>query len=112
MLWNIINEDGQEIYINNVIDLKVKIIEENVQDIFYINYKGYNVTYTMLMWDFIEYIGISPIDTLNVVSGGSPFFKHFVVAPKDKENLLKEIYFFLVDNNIDGCLMPEYKVNW
>ena len=111
MLWNIVNENGQELYINRDIDLKIKIAEENEEDVFFINYKGYNVASIMMLWEFYLDIDLSPIDSLRVI-GDSSYNQQFVVAQKDKEYLLEEIYFFLIDNNLDSCLTPEYKVNW
>ena len=85
-LWDIVNEDGYEIYINNDIGLKVKIIEENEEDIFFINYKGYNVTVPMLIWEFEADLELSTIENIRVV-GDPPFDMHFVVGKKDKMNL-------------------------
>lgn len=110
-LWDVVNEDGNDIYINKVIELKIKIVEDGEEDIFYINYKGYNVAFPMMMWEFNEDIELSPIDSFRLVRY-SPDDELFAVAKKDKENLLEEIYFFLVDNNMDSCLRPNYKVNW
>lgn len=53
----------------------------------------------MMMWEFNEDIELSPIESFHLV-GNSPDDELFAVAKKDKEYLLEEIYFFLVDNNM------------
>lgn len=34
--WDVVNEDGNDIYINKVIELKIKIVEDGEEDIFHI----------------------------------------------------------------------------
>ena len=35
-----------------------------------------------------------------------------VINRKDRDRFLDEIYFFLVDNNMDSVLQERYRVNW
>lgn len=111
MLWDIIKEDDKETYINRVINLKIKIIEKNGEDIFFINYKGYNITVPMLVWEFGEELKLASIENVRI-EGKSPFDKYFIVNKEYKEKLLEEIYFFLVDNNMDSVLVEKYRVDW
>lgn len=111
MLWDIIEKEKYYIYINRDIDLKIKIFETNEEDQIYINYKGFNVTIPMLVWELGEDLNLASIENVRI-EGEDCFDKHFVIKKEDKDNFLNEIYFFLVDNNMDSVLQERYRVNW
>lgn len=91
--------------------MKIKIFEANEEDQIYINYKGFNVTIPMLVWEFGEDLNLASIENVRI-EGEDCFDKHFVIKKEDKDNFLNEIYFFLVDNNMDSVLQKRYRVNW
>lgn len=111
MLWNVINEKEFTLYINRDIDLKIKVYEANDCNEVYINYKGYNLTTPMLAWEFGEDLSLAAIDNVQL-GGDSPFDKHFIINKKDKDKFLEEIYFFLVENNMQEVLKEKYCASW
>lgn len=111
MLWNVVKKEDCTIYINNVIDLKMKVKQVNQIDEVYMNYKGFNLTVPMLIWEFGEDLNLVSIENVGI-EGESPFDKYFVIDHKDREKFLEEIYFFLVDNNMESVFSDLYRVNW
>ena len=111
MTWEIIYKESYVLYINRVIDLKVKIIFGNEEDAYYINYKGYNIAATMLIWEFGEDLDLASLYDVHFVEE-SPSNNHFILSKKDKDKFLEEVYFFLIDNNIDSVLKEKYRVDW
>lgn len=111
MLWNILDKENYILYINRDINLKIKVFEVNDKDEIYINYKGFNLVIPMLIWEFGEDLKLAEIEDV-CIEGESLFDEHFVVNKEDKDKFLDEIYFFLVDNNMDSVLHERYRVNW
>lgn len=111
MIWDTIDKGNYIIYINRDIDLKIKIFEINEEDEIYINYKGFNLTIPMLVWEFGEDLKLVSIENVRI-EGEGEFDKYFVINKEDKDKFLDEIYFFLVDNNMDSVLHERYRVNW
>ncbi len=110
-MWDILNKESYLIYINRDIDLKIKIYEISNKDEIYMNYKGFNLTIPMLVWEFGEDLSLASIEDVRI-EGEDRFDKHFVINRKDRDRFLDEIYFFLVDNNMDSVLQERYRVNW
>lgn len=110
-MWDILNKESYLIYINRDIDLKIKIYEISKKDEIYMNYKGFNLTIPMLVWEFGEDLSLASIEDVRI-EGEDRFDKHFVINRKDRDQFLDEIYFFLVDNNMDSVLQERYRVNW
>lgn len=111
MLWDIIDKENYTLYINKDIDLKIKVYEVDEEDKIYMNYKGFNLTIPMLVWEFGEDLELASIEEVSI-DGVGQFDKHFVIKKKDRDKFLEEIYFFLVDNNMDSVLHERYRVNW
>lgn len=111
LLRNVVNEEKYTLYINNAMELKVKVIKKNAQDEVYMNYKGYNLTVPMFIWEFQEDLCLASIEDFQI-EGESEFDQHFVINHKDRERFLDEIYFFLVDNNMESVLKERYLVTW
>ena len=111
MLWDICNKEDCILYINKDLDLKIKIYENNKKDEVYMNYKGFNLTIPMLVWEFGEDLSLASIDDV-YIEGETQFDKHFIINKKDRDNFLNEIYFFLVDNNMESVLHERYRANW
>ena len=110
-MWDILNKESYLIYINRDIDLKIKIYEISKKDEIYMNYKGFNLTIPMLVWEVGEDLSLASIEDVRI-EGEDRFDKHFVINRKDRDRFLDEIYFFLVDNNMDSVLQERYRVNW
>ena len=111
MLWDMLDKGSYIIYVNRDIDLKIKICEINEKDEVYMNYKGFNLTIPMLVWEFGEDLNLASIEGVRI-EGESRFDKHFIVNKKNRDRFLDEIYFFLIDNNMDSVLHERYRVNW
>ena len=77
----------------------------------YINYKGYNLTVPMVVWEFEAECLEWSIKNVKM-EGDTPFNKHFVVGKKDSDVFLDLIYFFLVENDSDAMIQERYKAEW
>nr|WP_297765157.1 hypothetical protein [uncultured Butyrivibrio sp.] len=107
MLWEIINNTDFVIYKNKSMDLRAKVIEDGDFAKVHIDYKGYNIAIPMMFWEFSDFVALHSID-VNIEDKGK---KAFFVVNKDKLNLfLDDIFFFLLDNNMDAVLREEYKL--
>lgn len=111
MLWDIIDKGKFSVYINRDIDLKVKICEASNKIEVHMNYKGYNVTIPMLVWEFSEDLKFADISNVRM-EGDDMNKKYFVIDKNDVDKFLNEVYFFLIDNNMDSVLRDEYRVEW
>jgi len=111
MIWELKKKDGYLVYYNRDIDLKVKIVEKNEREEIHLNYKGYNVTVPMLIWEFGEDLKLASIEDVSI-EGENRFDKHFVINKKDREHFLEEVYFFLIDNKLDSVKEEKYRANW
>ena len=65
----------------------------------------------MLVWEFGEDLKLASIEDVRM-EDNDQLDKHFVIKKEDKEKFLDEIYFFLVDNNMDSVLNEKYRANW
>ncbi len=110
MLWDIVDKENYILYINRDIDLKIKIYEVNENDEIYMNYKGFNLTIPMLVWGFGEDLSLASIEDV-YIEGENQFNKHFIVKRKYRDKFLDEIYFFLIDNNMDSVFHERYRIN-
>lgn len=68
-MWNIFEKEKYTLYVNKFIDLKIKVYEENNKSKIYINYKGYNVAFSMFIWEFGEYLNLKSIDNYSLEGG-------------------------------------------
>lgn len=110
MLWNIIDKKKFCLYINNDIDLIVKVCDVDDKTEVHMNYKGYNLTMPMLVWEFGSVLEFASIYDVSI-EGESMNRKYFIIDKNDKERFLNEMYFFLVDNNMDTVLRDTYQVD-
>ena len=65
-MWDILNKESYLIYINRDIDLKIKIYEISKKDEIYMNYKGFNLTIPMLVWEFGEDLSLASIEDVRI----------------------------------------------
>ena len=110
-MWDIIKKQNYKLYKNKNIDLKIKVYEYEKTDKVYINYKGYNLTVPMVVWEFEAECLAWSIKNVKM-EGDTPFNKHFVVGKKDYDVFLDLIYFFLVENDSDAMIQERYKAEW
>ena len=67
MLWDKLTEENYIIYVNRDIDLKIKVFELMENDEIYINYKGFNLTIPMLVWEFGEDLKLASIEDVRIM---------------------------------------------
>ena len=66
MLWDKLTEENYIIYVNRDIDLRIKVFELMENDEIYINYKGFNLTIPMLVWEFGEDLKLASIEDVRM----------------------------------------------
>jgi len=111
MLWDIYDKKDYKLYVNRAMDLKIKVYEEDDKNKIHINYKGYNVAFAMLVWEFGEDLNLASIENVHL-EGKKIKDRYFVIDKADKDNFLDEIYFFLVDYNMDSVFDDSCRVDW
>jgi hypothetical protein len=114
MKWEKIEKkDDYILYITKVIDLKIRVYEMEDKNKVYINYKGYNVATAMLIWEFGEDLNLASLYDVKLEDGNEgDRDAYFAVSKENTDRLLEEIYFFLVDYNMDAVCNDGRRVNW
>lgn len=114
MLWDKIEKkDDYVLYVTNVIELKIRVYEMEDKNKVYINYKGYNVATAMCIWEFGTDLNLASLYDVELNYGNEgERDAYFDVSKNNTDKLLEEIYFFLVDNNMDSVCNDRRRVNW
>ena len=107
MIWNEIVNEGYKTYKNKSMDLMVDVYEQDDVIKAFVNYKGYNIAVPMMIWEFSSFVSLHSID---VDTEGKDKKACFVVAKEKQSIFLDDIFFFLLDNNMDSVLREEYKI--
>ena len=110
MSWNIVDRGDFILYSNKFINLKVKVYETLDKDKVYMNYKGYNITTAMFIWQFEEYLEFASIEDVSME--GEQFDEYFIINRKDRNRFLDEMYYFLMENKIESLATATYKGEW
>ena len=113
-MWNVIDKDGYKIYLSNIIDLQLKVFDKQTYSEIYVNYKGYNIVYTMEIWEFgYQCQEWSIKEKMHGDSLKHPEKMYFTVEKKDERAFIDLIYFFINENDADGMIGEDCKVdNW
>ena len=93
MLWNSIDKQKFMLYINRDIDLKIKVYEKNDKDEVYMNYKGFNLTIPMLVWEFGEDLSLASIEDVSI-EGESTLINILLLTRMTKTNFWMKYIFF------------------
>lgn len=107
-LWNKEEYDNSVVYMNNDIDLKLKVFDDGDRKKVYVNYKGYNIAKTMLLWEFkadLEFADIYNVE----VCGQEASNMYFSISGIDLDAFIEEVYFFVVDHNTASALFDDEK---
>ncbi len=113
MLYIIENKDNCEIYKFNDIDLKIKSIEKKDNVWVYINYNGYNPLLAMFLGSFESECEMDSISfTVRKEDSKKDNTMYAVVNKEDLIGFIKEIYFFIMENNLDNKLHIRDKNVW
>ena len=110
MIWRIEDKDDYILYVDCHTDLKIRVVSHKESDEVHINYKGYNLTWVMLIWEFREYLSVTSIKDFRL--GGKDFNRYFIIDKSDRDEFLDEVYFFLVDNDMSNVLDEDYRATW
>ena len=113
MLWDIFYKKDYVLYVTTVIDLKIRVYDTEEKNKVYINYKGYNVAFAMLIWEFGEDLNLASLYDVKLekVNEGERN-AYFTVSKNNTDRVLEEIYFFLVDYNMDSVCNDRCRLDW
>ena len=93
------------IYHFNKIDLIIKVVDNCSSKKVYIKYAEYNPLFAMLLGDFSDECNTDDISfSIETETKGQPNTKYAIVANGDLEKFIKNVYFFIVENNVERML--------
>ena len=112
-MYRIENFKEYSIYHVDKSNLKIKAIDNGLSKKVYIKYAEYNPLFAMLLGDFSDECktdGIS-FNTENEING-QPNTEYVIVANEDLEIFIKNVYFFIVENNVERMLNEKDIAMW
>jgi hypothetical protein len=110
-MWKVIDKDGYKLYINEEIDLQLKVVDKKNYSEIHVNYKGYNIIFAMEVWEFgSECQGWDIDEKMNGDAVKHQEEMYFTVEKKDERAFIDLIYFFIKENNADGMIGDECKI--
>lgn len=114
MLWDIIDKEIYKLYINKKINsLELKVYDKNEYSEIYLNYKGYNLIFSMEMWEFFTYKEEWNIKVDLHGDLKRPSLLYYTVSQKDERKLIDLIYFFIKENDADAMIKEKDRIeNW
>ena len=113
-MWKVLDKGDYLLYVFEEIDLQIKVFDKQAYSEIYINYKGYNIAFSMGFWGFGYECQNRNIHT----SLHGDAVKHqddmyFTVQKKDERGFVDLIFFFLVESYADGMLGEDSRIkNW
>ncbi|MFR5120270.1 MAG: hypothetical protein ACLTD2_09765 [Ruminococcus sp.] len=113
-MYKIEKKENYEIYAFDEIDLRIKIVNNNLLKNVYINYKGYNPLFTMLLGEFSADCEIDSIhfDVKSENSRQNNTLLRNCRQRSFRELFIKDIYFFIIENKIEQKLNERDKSIW
>ncbi len=112
-MYKIEKIENDLIYIFDEINLKIKVSDYNLLKNVYINYKGYNPLFTMLLGDFSTECELDSINfEFKREINGCNNTLYSIVQKKDLELFIKNIYFFIIENKVERMLEAKDKAIW
>ena len=113
MLYTIKKEIDYDLYTFEGIDLKIRVYSFEKDCKVFINYKGYNISSTMMFWDFeIECLESNLTFETAVIELKNANTLYFIVKKEILNPFIDEIYYFIMEINMDSLLTEEKKVDW
>ena len=113
MLYTIKKESDYDLYTFEGIDLKIRVYSFEKDSKVFINYKGYNISSTMMFWDFEKECLESNLTFETAVTELKNANKlYFIVKKEILPPFIDEIYYFIMENNMDSLMTEEKKVDW
>ena len=112
-MYTVEEKDGYSVYTFNGINLKIKCIDNKEKVYVYINYNGYNPLLAMLLGSFESECEMDSISfTVRKEDSKKDNTMYAVVNKEDLIGFIKEIYFFIMENNLDNKLCIRDKNIW
>lgn len=113
MLYTIKKENNYDLYTFEGIDLKIRVYSVENDCKVFINHKGYNISSTMMFWDFENECLESNLTFETAVTElKNANTLYFIVKKEILNPFIDEIYYFIMENNMDFLLTEEKKVDW
>ena len=113
MMYNIEKKENYCIYMFNKIELKIKSVDNRDDAMVYVNYNGYNPLLVMLLGNFESECKMDSIDfTIKKENVENDNTMYAIVKKDDLIGFIKDIYFFIVENNLDSKLSIRDKNIW
>ncbi len=110
-MYTIIEKGNFNIYAFNKIRMNIKVIDNGTSKKVYINYKGYNPAFTMLIGGFESECEMDSIKfDVDKENGNNTMY--FIVNSDDLEVFVKEIYCFIMENRVENKLNEQDVVIW
>ena len=104
-------KENFSIYIFNDMNLKIKAIDNGLLKNVYINYKGYNPLFTMLLGNFELECEMDSIKfDVDKTDGNNTMF--CIVDREYIDAFVKEVYCFIVENKVERMLNKQDKSDW
>lgn len=106
-------KENYTLYIFDDMNLKIKVVNDNLLKKVYINYKGYNPLFTMLLGEFSAECKMDSIhcEFKSEINGCNNTF-YSIVQKEDLELFVKNIYFFIIENKVERMLNSKDKIIW
>ena len=113
-MWKVIDNGEYELYINEKIDLQLKVVDKQTYSEIHVNYKGYNITFAMEVWEFGSECQDWSIDeNMHGDAVKHQEEMYFTVKKKDERAFIDLIYFFINETDADGMIGEDCKIhNW
>lgn len=102
-MYTVVKNEEFSMYVFETMRMNVKAIDNGTTKKVYIDYKGYNPAFTMLMGGFEYECEIDSIK-FDVDKDDENNTMHFIVNSDDLDLFIKEIYCFIVENKVENKL--------
>ena len=110
-MYTIVEKENFNIYVFDKIHMNIKIIDNGASKKVYIDYKGYNPVFTMLIGGFESECEMDSIKfDVDKENGNNTMY--FIVNSIDLEKFVNEIYFFIMENKVENKLNEQDVAIW
>ncbi len=110
-MYTIIEKENFNIYVFDKIDMSMKIVDNGTAKKVYIDYKGYNPAFSMLIGGFEAECEMDSIEfDVDKENGNNTMY--FIINSNDLDAFVNEIYFFIMENKVENKLNEQDLVIW
>lgn len=113
-MWKIEKKREYTLYINQYIDLRLKLYDKKDVNIIYVDYKGYNVLSTMMIWEFAtEYLDFEVKIKKDLSELDQSSTNYYLILDKlYAEECIDQICYFISENFKEKEWDDSYKIDW